>query len=247
MNSCVDLLFKEFHTVIGWMGQSFSSDERQIVLDEVSNNDRLLQNVSENKNNKEIVLAAVTSSAFSLQFASDELKKDHEVVLRAVKKNGNALKFADESLKSDPEFMLKSINATYFSLDYASENLKNDKEFILKAIKQSTGKILQFTGEKMKQDKEIVIEAVKTDSCSLKFASEELKNDIDVVMALLSTQKDIDVEDPFKFVGKKFKGDREIALKAVRRNGMSLQSLSDDLMKDREIILNALENEYCKI
>jgi hypothetical protein len=227
------------------MGQNFTHDERQKALDGVSNNGRYLQHVCKKlKNDKEIVLTAVTSYAGSLKFASKELKKDHEIVLQAVKKKGSSLAFADYSLKSDPEFMLKSINLSYYSLNFASKNLKNDKEFILKAIKQSTGKILQYSGEKMKQDKEVVIEAVKSHSCSLKFASEELKNDIDVVMALLSTKKDFDLDDPFKFVGKKFKGDREIALKAVKRNGKSIQSVSEDLMKDREIILNALKNEY---
>jgi hypothetical protein len=49
----------------------------------------------------------------------------------------------------------------------------------------------------------------------LEEASEELKNDIDVVLALLSTQKDINEEDSFKFVGQKFKEDKEMALKAV--------------------------------
>jgi hypothetical protein len=75
--------------------------------------------------------------------------------------------------------------------------------------------ILEYAGDSMKQDKEVVIEAVKSYNPSLEEASEELKNDIDVVLALLSTQKDINEEDSFKFVGQKFKEDKEMALKAV--------------------------------
>jgi hypothetical protein len=69
--------------------QDFTDVERQKVLDEVSNNGRLLQNLTEKfKNDKEIVLAAVSSYPQSLQFASQELKKDKEIALKAVKRNG---------------------------------------------------------------------------------------------------------------------------------------------------------------
>jgi hypothetical protein len=54
------------------------------------------------------------------------------------------------------------------------------------------------------------------------------------VMTLLN--QEIHEKDLFKFVGQKFKGDREIALKAVKKNGSSLQSLSEFLKNDIEIL-----------
>ena len=52
---------------------------------------------------REVVLRAVKSSGYALQFANDSLKADREVVLEAVRNDGDALKYASEELQNDPE------------------------------------------------------------------------------------------------------------------------------------------------
>jgi hypothetical protein len=51
---------------------------------------------------------------------------------------------------------------------------------MLEAVKQD-GNLLYHASEELKNDKEVVLKAVKKNSNSLKYASEELKNDKEVV------------------------------------------------------------------
>jgi hypothetical protein len=62
------------------------------------------------------------------------------------------------------------------ALEYASEELKADKEVVLAAISSSSGWALQFASEELKADKEVVLKAVSLNKQTLKFASEEIKN-----------------------------------------------------------------------
>jgi hypothetical protein len=106
-------------------------------------------------NDKYVVNIAVTSSHgwYALQFASDELRADKEIVLNTV-----------------------SIKGKGMALEYASEELKADKEVVLAAISSSSGWALQFANEELKADKEVVLKAASLNKQTLKFASEELKN-----------------------------------------------------------------------
>ena len=46
------------------------------------------------RNNKDIVIAAVSENAFALKYASDSLKNNLEVVKKAISKNIHSLQFA---------------------------------------------------------------------------------------------------------------------------------------------------------
>jgi len=75
-----------------------------VVLAAVTTNGYALEYASDElKADKEIVLAAVTSVGYALQYAADDLKADKEVVLAAVKDEGIALKFALGGLGQDPD------------------------------------------------------------------------------------------------------------------------------------------------
>ena len=62
--------------------------------------------LGELRNDKEVVLAAVTVYGHSLRYASDELKNDKEVVLAAVAQDGDALEYASDELQNDEEVVL---------------------------------------------------------------------------------------------------------------------------------------------
>jgi predicted RNA-binding protein (virulence factor B family) len=75
----------------------------------------------------------------------------------------------------------------------------------LKAVKQN-GDSLQYASEELKNDKEVVLEAVKQYGRSLLYASEELKND------------------------------KEFVLEVVKQNGDSLEYASEELKNDKEVL-----------
>ena len=136
---------------------------------------RFLHYASEKlKDDREIVLAAVTKSGSALEFASTKLKDDKEIVLAAVTKIGSYLQYASNRLKDDKEIVLVAVAKNGQALRYASDKLKDDKEIVLVAV-TNNGDALEYASEKLKDDKEILLAAVANDSSSLRFASEEAR------------------------------------------------------------------------
>ena len=74
------------------------ADKEVVLADHVKQNGK---NGMLPKNFKEIVLAAVQSDGYALEYAADSFN-DKEVVLAAVKQNGEALKYAAEELDQSP-------------------------------------------------------------------------------------------------------------------------------------------------
>ena len=97
----------------------------------------LLQDGSDNRNNKSFVLEVLKQYGILLGYASDELRNDKEVVLAAVQNDCDALKYASEELKNDKEVVLTAIKSEWyngpvmqstpkygFSFQQASEEIK---------------------------------------------------------------------------------------------------------------------------
>jgi len=82
------------------------------------------------KSDGEIVLAAVKSRGYALQFASDTLKSDGEIVLAAVKDEGDALQYAADNLRSDKEVVHAAVKQRGAALQYAKDGLNQDPEFL---------------------------------------------------------------------------------------------------------------------
>lgn len=112
-------------------------------------------------NDKEMLMATFEASSHhhecSLQYASDELKDDKEVVLAAVSSSiasfgGNndgqyngSLSHASDNLKNDEAVVLAAISQSEKALDHASELLKVDKDFLCTASKVNW-KVLKVVG-----------------------------------------------------------------------------------------------------
>ena len=116
-----------------------------------------------------------------LDFASFEMRDDKDVVLEAVSKNRYALFYASERLRDDKEVVLEAVRYNENALDYASERLKDDKDVVLGAVKDF-GNALFYASERLKDDKEVVLEAVQRHGYALKFVSKRLKDDKEVVL-----------------------------------------------------------------
>ena len=73
-----------------------------------------------------MVLAAVTTSGYALEYACEELKADKEVVLVAVNSIGDALEYASEELKNDKEVVIEAVFSYPDAVEFASEGLKKE-------------------------------------------------------------------------------------------------------------------------
>lgn len=94
-------------------GKSILSESgyiKESLLDEVRIDGASLESApSQFKNDKDVVLAAVSQNGLALQYATLKLKKDYDVVSAAVSNNGSALRFVSESLCNTKDIVLKAV------------------------------------------------------------------------------------------------------------------------------------------
>jgi len=138
-----------------------------------------------------------------------------------------------------------------------------EKHEILKAL--NTKKIrLKDLVKKFRNDKEIVLEAIARNNEDYNYASKELQQDEDVILAALNNDlpvsKIIDITGPeifirgefltesiynnaetFRFLSKELQEDRDFILEMANVNGGIIKFLNEEFQHDREIILTAVK------
>ncbi|EFC41905.1 predicted protein [Naegleria gruberi] len=221
-----------------YVDEEFGND-REIVMASVKVNGFNLVYVEseELKNDKEIVMAAVTSCGRALEFASKELRNDIEIVRIAVQQDGIALQFASKELKNNKEIVLLALESHPKSYACISLGLKKDRDVIFKAFSKSLTCLSQVD-QLFSNDREFIRTLAKLDgNVALYYASEELRNDREIVIKSIQ-------QDPsgFIFASKELQKDREIVKSAVMKNGLCLRFLSAQLRDDREIAELALKS-----
>lgn len=128
-------------------------------------------------------------------------------------------------------------------IDVALENKEIQKEKIISKKDEALKEVeknafnLRFVSNILKDDKEVVEKALEKNSLSIQFASNRLKSDKKFLMKL-----EHGFGLAFKYFSKNLYSDREACLKAVREKGENLQYVSKELKKDKEIVETALKN-----
>jgi hypothetical protein len=126
---------------------------------------------------KEEAIELVKQDAFGLENLDAKFKNDREIVMTAVSINGNAFKYASEELKNDREIAMAAVSNHGSVLQYVSEVFKNDREIVMAAVSNS-GYALEYASEKLKNDREIVMAAMILDDNVIKYASKQLREEI---------------------------------------------------------------------
>ena len=103
-------------------------------------------------------------------------------------------------------------------------------------------------------NKEEVLEAVKEDGTKLENASEELRNDREVVMTAVkqygAESKEI-TYDFLQLISKDLRADKEVIMAVIKNNGYALEQVSKELQSairshfssDKELVMVALAND----
>lgn len=197
-----------------------------------------LKNASEEqRNNKEIVLNAISKNPFNLEYVSDSLKDDKEVVLLAISQDGRNLKYASERLKKDKEIVLEAAKVSIDSLNYVGDELKSNREIGM-ALVNINPRSLNYLHWKSRDDKEIVLLAVSKNGLALEYASGNLKNDKQVVLAAVN-QNGLALE----FANDKLKNDEEVVSAAISKSAYALNYASKRLKDNKRIVLLAVNKE----
>jgi hypothetical protein len=142
------------------------------------------------KNNKEIVLAAVTQNGQALRHASEALRGDRDVVLAALTNSPFSIDLASKGLQRDPEMIL-TVLRRYPAILSAERNQPNpltaNKEFMMRAV-ALIGVALGYASEELKADRDVVLAAVAQKGCALELASADLRDDEEVVRTAIAKQ-----------------------------------------------------------
>jgi hypothetical protein len=178
--------------------------DKEVVMIAVAQDGYALQYTSEElRGDKEVAMAAVAQNGRALLWASNELKGDKEVVMAAVAQDGFALRYASYELKGDKEVVMVAMSNNLIALKYIAKTLCNDKDLAKNALKMNIHTIQFFSvqialdyiktnvGRKhvfiknmpdsLRNNKNIVSIFVKHNGTSLEHASDDLRDDVDIV------------------------------------------------------------------
>ena len=158
-------------------------NDRDIIFTAVSNGIRLERIPVKFRNDKEIVLIAIKKFPFNFQQASLELKEDPDVIITALN-NRISMGFIKSQLifvNNDVIFAALKNNPNFYRT--LPEEKQNDVKIVMEAIK--CGLSLSTINKKFCDDKKIMLVAVQTNGFNIDFASNELKNDPEIVFTAL--------------------------------------------------------------
>ena len=193
------------------------------------------------KDNKDIVMLAVSRSTGveffyedrpddgytyndALCYASERLRDDKDVVLLSVENNPDSLESASARLQNDYEVVLTAVKGNAHALKYASEDLRGNKELVLIAANSYFSSIYDYYDEGLGGEE--LEEAVNIEDSILPYISDELKNDRDVILAIVKGC-------PWAFcnIPDKFKDDYDIALIAFKEDECLIETASESVKK----------------
>jgi len=160
----------------------------------------ILRNISNiNRSDKEIVLPLLEMNKRDFKYVSEELKKDKEfiltylniitlsndydykdfllnlphfnndkeIVLASIKKHDNNIFYMSNILKQDKDFLLLCLNIhriynhnyEYFYINDLLFNFRDDKEIVL-AILKKYGSNIKYVSDRLKKDKDVILTAI---------------------------------------------------------------------------------------
>ena len=108
---------------------------------------------------------------------TEENPNDKELILKNMLYCIKILDYIDQDLLKDIDFVKKVLLENGMALEYMPPEIRNNKELVIIALNNSAGFALKFASEELRADKEVVKEAVKQWKAPIKYASKELQEE----------------------------------------------------------------------
>lgn len=226
-----------------WNNPEFKNDKELVVLQLSNAGIRLgrhLESISENlRNDPDVIMAAVNNAGgVFFKYAGPDVMNNYDLVMCAVKTPSPVIikgtqhvyRYLPDELKADREVAFESLKLNPLNLRYCPKEFKDDKELVILAVKRD-GEALKCASKRLRDDKEVLINALKNSGGSIEYASDRLRGDYDTASTALSTQFSIGV---FKCLSDELKNDKELFLKAIKRDCTAYKYASNRLQLDPE-------------
>lgn len=108
---------------------------------------------------------------------TEENPNDKELILKNMLYCIKILDYIDQDLFEDIDFVKKVLSTNGMSLEYMPQEIQNNKELVIIALNNSAGFALKFASEDLRNDRDVVKEAVKQWKAPIKYASQELQEE----------------------------------------------------------------------
>lgn len=129
------------------------------------------------RGDKEIGLLAVKRNGMWYRYLSAELRRDKDIIFAAVNQNHSVMKLVGDKLKEDRAFALEAVKShPYFITDYAIHRKFHNDEEIIRAAIELDGWNLRAASENLRNNKEVVLAALKRLPSAIRWASDEIKS-----------------------------------------------------------------------
>lgn len=153
-----------------------------------------MTNKKEYIESKEELVEALKKDDWAFKSASPSLTKDKEAILIAIESNPfSVMENADkEFLKNNIEIVFEAVKRDLETLVLATDILSNKKSDLRKITSYAVNKngyTLSFASEELRNDRQIVLDAVKNKPLALGFASERLQKDKELLSLSLNDPK----------------------------------------------------------
>lgn len=191
--------------------------------------------------NENLILSVVKNYDKALSYASANLLHDHTFILKVMAINGASLYYATADQKNDEGIVLTAVSENGKSLKYASEALKNNENIVLAAV-SNYGNALKYASEKMRLNRNIVLAAAKK-RCSVQYIPLAfLNNDEEIISIILDRPSE--TKYSLNLGNETIRNNREIVMKAVRKNGLNLAFANPILQNDMELVKVAANEHF---
>lgn len=142
-------------------------------------------------------------------------------------------------IKNKDEVLKLISKGKYPSDVYAdiSDELRADKDLALKVFEFNDSiEIFKYLSDELRGDEDVVIKATKSfeSNCILDFVSDKMRNSKKIIDTVLDNESFI--IDSMRYIPQNFKKDKNMALKAVSKNGYAISFFSDRIRNDKDII-----------
>jgi tetratricopeptide (TPR) repeat protein len=162
----------------------------------------------------------------------DTIITNDEQALSLIKNtNGAYWHLIDAKLKSNRNFLHAAARDCEQVWQYAEyEMYKQDKQFMLHAV-TIQGSHLQYASQELKNNVDLVLAAVNNNYTALRFASHAIKSNPDIILELVKQKAHI-----LEYADSSIKGNYDLVLEAVKQNGSCIIHASTALQKNKAII-----------
>lgn len=211
-------MIKECPFLFEYLDEIYQNDFQFIKTAIQKSNGRVIERFSKNlRDSEDVIFEFYLEEPENLDYASDRIKDNRPFIYRLLNTNPNGYPYISERLKEDANMLPFAIDKSLSNVEL-NENMSHIPSKILQDKKtilhliQLNPKILPLLGFEFQKDKEIVLKAIETDPNLIDDVLSIFKNDIDIMMVIL------------------------------KKNPQLILSLSSKVLRDRELILLAIQN-----